>query len=102
MKKINLLLFLVLLLSTCKSDEEELTPTTGNNSGGNPSPDFEVSTIIPNGDEAYLTENSDYIFDQEKIHTFELNIPLSDYEKINGDPAAEEYVEGNLIFEGDT
>jgi hypothetical protein len=65
-------------------------------------PDFEVKTIIPNGDEPYLQLDSDYIFDQEKLHTFELNIPGSALAKLDADPSAEEYVEGSLSFEGQT
>lgn len=45
---------------------------------------------------------SDYIFDQERLHTFELTLPAEDLAKINADPAAEEYVEGSLTFEGTT
>jgi len=57
---------------------------------------------IPSGDEQYLNQNSDYIFDQEKLHTFELDIPESALDLLNDDPAAEEYVEGSLTFEGET
>jgi len=49
-----------------------------------------------------LKENSDYIYDQEKIRTYELIIKNDDLSKINFDPAKEEYVEAALIFEGDT
>jgi hypothetical protein len=65
-------------------------------------PDFEVKTIVPTGDEPYLRLDSDYIFDQEKLHTFELNIPGSALAKIDADPSAEAYVEGSLSFEGQT
>ena len=50
----------------------------------------------------YLNKNSDYIFDDDKLHTFELDIPDSLLAKIDADPAAEEYVTGDLIFEGET
>lgn len=56
----------------------------------------------PNGDERYLTEKSSYIFDQDKLHTFELNLPQSSLEFLDADPTAEEYVEGSLTFEGET
>lgn len=65
-------------------------------------PDFEVKTVIPRGDENYLQHESDYIFDQHKLPTFELRIPGSALAQIDADPAAESYVEGSLTFEGET
>ena len=50
----------------------------------------------------YLTKSSDYIFDQGKLHTFHLNLTDSLMAKLDVDPAAEEYVEGSLTFEGET
>ena len=52
--------------------------------------------------ESYLEGESDYIYDQTKLHTFELEIDESKFDILNQDPAAEQYVEGTLIFEGDT
>lgn len=54
------------------------------------------------GDEQYLNKKSDYIFDQSKLHTFELNVPQASLAFLDNDPAAEEYVEGSLTFEGET
>ncbi len=65
-------------------------------------PDIDIPTIIPNGEEQYLNEDSDYIFDQDILHTFRLEIPTSSLVKINSNPKAEQYVEAMLIFEGDT
>ncbi len=64
--------------------------------------DFEVPTIIPAGNEMYLNKNSDYIFDQGSLHTFDLKIPTKSLSKLDNNPKAEEYVEGMLIFQGDT
>lgn len=61
-----------------------------------------IATIVPNGDEQYLTKDSDYIFDQSKLPTFQLVMTEDALAAIDADPAAEEYVEGMLIFEGDT
>lgn len=61
-----------------------------------------IPVVDTSGDENYLNGNSEYIFDQNKVHTFQLNIPESALEILDQDPAAEEYVEGTLIFEGDT
>ena len=64
--------------------------------------DFVVPDLKPMGSEKFLDLNSDYIFDQESLHTFELKIPGASLRKIDSDPVKEEYVEGILIFEGDT
>jgi len=64
--------------------------------------EFAVPTTIPKGDEQYLKLDSDFIFDQEILHTFNLKIPEKALAKIDANPAAEEYVEGMLIFNGDT
>ena len=61
-----------------------------------------VPHIIPDGSENYLNLKSDYIFDQDSLHTFELIIPEDNLDLINTNPTAEEYVEGQLVFNGDT
>ena len=95
----NFRLFILLTVSilwlSC-GDEEMDTPTTIN-------PDTEAPPMVmPDGNENYLTMNSDYIFDQNALHTFELNIPENNLAFLDADPAAEEYVDGTLIFQGDT
>ena len=64
--------------------------------------EFKVPTIKPNGSEQYLNSSSDFIFDQNELRTFELKLTEKDLEKIDNNPTAEQYVEGMLIFEGDT
>ena len=73
-----------------------------NKDGDNIKEEFIVPTIKPNGSEQYLNLSSDFIFDQNELRTFELKLTEKDLEKIDGDPTAEQYVEGMLIFEGDT
>ena len=68
----------------------------------NYSDDFNVPDFGVNGNEAYLNLNSDYIFDQNILHEFQLIIPEISYQMINDDPTKEEYIEGALIFAGDT
>jgi len=63
---------------------------------------FTVPSIKPNGNEQYLSLSSDFIFDQNKLRTYELKLTEKDLEKIDNDPSAEQYVDGMLIFEGDT
>lgn len=64
--------------------------------------EYVVPTILPDGDEKYLNTGSGYLFDQTSLHTFELKLSESSLSQLNNDPAAEQYVEGTLIFEGDT
>ena len=58
--------------------------------------------ITPDGSENYLNFSSEYIFDQESLHMFDLILSEENLNLINRNPAAEEYVEGMLIFENDT
>jgi spore coat protein CotH len=90
--KLSVLIAFIILFS-CEREEE--IPTSGNTV-------FELPTIIPRGNEQYLTLDSDYLFDQDKLHTFELKLSYEDLAILNSDPTAEEYVEGMLIFERDT
>jgi len=87
-------LIFTLFLGACQEDDSPIQI--------NDPKDPIVEIIDPSGDENYLTKKSDYIFDQTKLHTFELNIPQANYDRINSDPAKEEYVEGSLTFEGET
>ena len=43
-----------------------------------------------------------YLFDQSKLHTFELTLTEENLAHLDDDPTAEEYVEGTLTFEGVT
>lgn len=92
MKFFHILIGFSLLIFSCKKDNS-----------GNVIMDENLVEIIPTtGDEKYLNQNSDYIFDQEKLHTFELILPQSALDEINDDPTAENYVEGSLTFQGET
>mgnify|MGYP001184038725 CR=1 FL=1 len=61
-----------------------------------------IRTIKPDGSEKYMILDSDYIFNEDELHTFELKIPEGSLKKLDTDPSAEEYIEGMLIFDGDT
>ncbi|MEM7040815.1 MAG: hypothetical protein AAF570_27885, partial [Bacteroidota bacterium] len=54
------------------------------------------------GNERFLNGSSAYIFDQNLLHTFELHLPEASLAAIDKDPAAEAFVEGALVFEGET
>ena len=61
-----------------------------------------VQIIQPTGNEKYLNEPSDSIFNQDKLPVLELNLPANALAYIDADPAAEEYVEGSLTYNGET
>ena len=80
-----------LLLFTCKKPDIENIDSIEN-----------PTELIPvSGDEKYINSNSDYIFNQNKLHTFELNLSSTNLNQINENPTAEEYVSGSLTFDGD-
>ena len=129
MKYWNLLIAFLLctfLIVACKPDDDTVLPTGGNTTTTNNNPDdtntsddtssddtssddmndgsddYVVETIVPTGEEQFLNLDSDYIFNQKKLHTFEINLPAASLAKLDADPAAEEYVEAALTFEGET
>ena len=50
----------------------------------------------------YSYGDSDYLFDQDKLHTFELTLSDQNLAYLDSAPALEEYVPGTLTFEGET
>jgi len=90
------ILFIV-LFSYCNKESVEIKKKSNDNLLNE-----EVLNIIPNSSEKYLNLNSDYIFDQKKLRSYDLILPKSSLEIIDSDPAEEKYVEGMLVFEGDT
>lgn len=90
-----LAIFWVVVIVSC-SKEDKPTPIQSN------IPKDELPNIKPRGNENYLKQNSDYVYDQTKIKTYELIITKEGLAKIDANPIAEEYVEAALIFEGDT
>ena len=61
----------------------------------------EIDNILDTFEEYVSSDNhsSDYIYDQNKLHRFDLYLSDENLEKINSAPAAENYVEGSLVFE---
>lgn len=101
-RKIYCVLFICLmvlpfLMSSCKNNDD-----LSDISDLDPSDTLDVPIIISEGDEHYLTGTSDYIFDQSELRTYELFLSEENLNFLNNDPAAEQYVEGTLVFEGDT
>ena len=52
----------------------------------NVSDNFHIPIIQPKGSEQYLQLGSDYIFNQDSLHTFELIIPEKSLAKIDNIP----------------
>ena len=50
----------------------------------------------------YVSGEDEFLFDQEQLHTFEIDLPEEALAQLDADPAAEEYVEGSLTFDGET
>ena len=82
--------FTIIILCSCQPD---IIP----DNSGDP-----VSPIDTNAPPNYLVKSSDYIFDQNSVHTFELDLPDSSLAFLDSEPSAEIYTEGKLIFQGDT
>ena len=61
-----------------------------------------VEIVIPNGNENYLNQPSDSLFNQNNLPILEINLPENALAYIDADPAAEEYVEGSLTYNGET
>ncbi len=105
MNKHVFILFCTVLLgfSACE-DDPQITITTPD-----PSPGIDTSQVVPisnptiiNAPARFLDGDSEYIFDDDKLHTFELTLSPEALNEIDSDPAAEEYVEGSMTFENET
>ena len=88
-KTLNLLIVsFILLLLTCscaKDSLEDIDDTYNLN-------DFEEYVEREN-------HSSNYIYNQDNLHRFDIYISQQNLEKLNHNPTAEEYVEGALVFE---
>ena len=104
-KKIPVFLALILFAISCSSSSSDTkqAPVTSEVSTSVPQDETvdagnETEPSPPNDD----LKDSNYIFDQNKLHTFELVLPQEALDEIDADPMAEKYVEGELVFEGET
>lgn len=50
----------------------------------------------------YATEDATVLFDPSVVHTFDINLAPEALAELDAEPAAEEYVEGSLTFNGET
>lgn len=76
--------------ASTKSDD-----TTG---GDAPDDNVEPDAAAENDDQ----RDSDFLFAQDQLHTFELTLSADDLAFLDADPTAEQYVSGTLTFEGET
>lgn len=49
----------------------------------------------------FASGDHEYLFDQARLHTFEIELPAASLAEIDADPTAERYVEGRLTFDGE-
>tara|TARA_B100001989_G_scaffold69384_1_gene47150 strand:+ start:442 stop:1809 length:1368 start_codon:yes stop_codon:yes gene_type:complete len=90
---IRVILFLFFFISiSCDNKYDEIKTTQYDS----------LINFINSFDEYSFDENhsSSYIYNQDKLHRFDIYLTDENLNKIDNDPAAEEYVNGFLIFEG--
>lgn len=89
----------------CDSNEGVKDEDAGSDAGG-PGTDAGSATGGPFGGERYIAEPEDdeaaYLFDQDALRTYELFLGEEDLAFLDADPAAEQYVPGELVFEGES
>ncbi len=90
-----------LIAASCNSSNgpsEELSPTAAQSTTPT------AATEDPPVDDAaaYQSGDSALIFDQERLHSFQLDLAPELLAELDADPTAEEYVEGTLTFAGET
>lgn len=100
-KKFHPILYLVCVHFIFLSCSKEPIPVSKSDEFTN-FPKIVIPKIVAKGTEKYLSKNSDYVFDQMNVRTYNLIIRDEDLAKLNANPAFEEYVEAALVFEGDT
>lgn len=84
-----LISFSIIVFTACQKNSE-----THTSSG--------VEIIETKGNESYAITSSDYLFNQDTLHSFYINLPENALAYLDADPAAEEYVEGSITFNGET
>ena len=60
------------------------------------------TTVTETPTPRYETDDAEVLFDQNVVRTFEIDLPDGSLAELDADPAAEEYVEGSLTFDGET
>lgn len=90
------LVIVLLLSSACAKsrhlDFQDAPIGTGQRNQG---PNAEELPVVDLG-----AEDAAYLFDSDEVHTFDLRLNEEDLAFLDADPKAEQYVPGELIFEG--
>jgi len=62
-----------------------------------------ATTVAPTADAEPRAAfgDADYLYAQDRLHTFEFTVPEASLASIDADPSAEEYVEASMMFEGE-
>ena len=108
-RSIVLLVIAALLGAACASgdgepDVEEMLDDRPADGQAEPAPDPEPETSEDSrnvGVESGVPDGS-FLFDQQRLHTFEISLSEENLAILDADPAAEEYVEGEVTFDGET
>jgi hypothetical protein len=66
-----------------------------------PEADDQQAEAVEGEQPRYETQTADVLFDQNVVHTFEIELPAAALAELDADPVAEEYVEGSLLFDGE-
>ena len=92
------------LLASCSSTAAETTTTVVSThvTAETTTTAAETTTTAGGNLSALIADDSGYIFDQERLQTFELTLSDEALAQIDRNPSAEEWVLGSLTFEGET
>lgn len=83
-------------------DAAEGTPTATTVAIDSAQEDEPVVSEPESSEARYATGDSAFLFDPDTVHTFAIDLPEDALAELDSDPAAEEYVEGSLTFDGET
>ncbi len=84
------------------SDDASGSEPSNGDGGEGDGGDGEDESATDASEFAWESGDSSHIFDQEALHTFELNLSEEDLAFLDDEPTAEQYVPGNMTFEGET
>ena len=91
-------------ISEPSSSPSQSAPTSDPESAPQPDSEEQEEPESPGGEEKtdYRNGDASYIFDQDRLHIFELTLSEENLAFLDEAPGREEYVEGTLTFKGQT
>jgi len=98
------LLLALVLVGGCEGTEAAGDATTAEAGAGSASsePDARADASPPDANIPGAERDPDYVFDDTVVRTYEVTVVAEDWDSINNDPNAEQYVPATLLFEGRT